>query len=611
MRKHPVVAIILILIILTFAAYWRVLGSDFVRYDDDIYVYANEHIQHGITPQSLKWAFNAGYACNWHPLAWISHMVDYRLFGNKPMGHHLVNLLLHIANTVLLLLILRRMTGSLWKSAFVAALFAVHPLHVESVAWVAERKDVLSTFFWLLTMGAYVLYAEKRGIKRYLPVVGLYALGLMAKPMLVTLPLALLLLDYWPLRRFKSGKKDGNNALSLVAEKLPLLALAIGSSALTVIAQHKGHAVPSLEVLPLGMRINNALVSYVGYIDKTLWPTGLAVFYPHPDSLSMGGVAGCVFLLVGFSVLIFRAARKRPYLSFGWLWYLVTLIPVIGVVQVGLQAMADRYTYIPLMGLFVLVAWLVPDLVMETKRQGEGATGRRGEKPRIVVAVLACLVIVVLAASAWVQVGYWRNSTALFERAIDVTEGNFMAHLNLGAVLAEQGDLDGAVGQYDQALEIRPDWDMAYYNLGRALANRGDTQEAIEAYQKALRLNPKLTDARVNLAGQLAMAGRTEEAAQAGKDASVNSVERARMHFSTGNALDQQEKFEEAIKEYQEAARLQPDFGMTHNNLAVDYYYVGNFAEAWREVHLARKYNTSVHPGFLEALSEKMPDPGG
>ena len=601
--RYQTYAAVLLLLAITLIAYWRVLGNGFVKYDDDDYVYTNKHIQQGITAESLRWAFNVGYASNWHPLTWISHMVDWRLFGDKPMGHHLINLLLHILNAVLLLLVLRRMTGSLWKSAFVAALFAVHPLHVESVAWIAERKDVLSTFFWLLTMGAYVLYSEKPSIKRYLPVFFLYALGLMAKPMLVTLPLVLLLLDYWPLDRIRRG-------WSLVWEKLPFFALAAGSSALTLAAQKLSEA--PIEKLTLGMRVSNALVSYASYLAKTLWPAKLAVFYPHPsDMLPAWKVALSVLLLVGFSVLAFKAAAKRPYIGFGWLWYLVTLLPVIGVIQVGWQAMADRYTYVPLIGLFVAGAWLAPDFTLGTKRWGDGATGRRGEKIRIPMIAAACTIIALLAMGTRVQVGYWHDSFALFQHAIDVTEGNFLAHLNVGYMLSKQGKVDEAIMHYNEAIAARPDWDQAHYNLGTMLAKRGDTEEAIEQYKEAIRLNPKSSAARANLVCELLNLGRVEEALEFKGEDGGTAPGTAELHFNMGCALEQQGKVGEALREYQEAVRLKPDFGMAHNNLAVDYYYIGSYAEAWKEVHLAQKYQTTVNPGFLQALTQKMPDPGG
>ena len=586
-----------ILFLMTVAAYWRVLSNDFIVYYDDAgYVTDNPHVQAGLTGESVRWAFTSMRCGNWHPLTWISHMADVSLFGMKPMGHHLTNLLLHLANTLLLLVVLRKMTGSLWRSGFVAALFAVHPLHVESVAWVAERKDVLSTFFWLFTLGAYALYTEKPGIKRYLPVIFVYALGLMAKPMLVTLPLILLLLDYWPLGRLRRG-------WSLVWEKLPLLALSAGSSVMTLIAQNRGEAISDLNALPLGMRISNALVSYVSYMGKIFWPAKLAVFYPHPkDSLAVWKIAGSAILLLGISALVLRATRKKPYLGVGWLWYLITLVPVIGILQVGAQSMADRYTYVPLIGLFIVLAWIVPDLAMETKRWGKTS--------RNALVTVACLVIVILAVGTWVQVGYWHDSSALLQHALDVTEGNFMARLNLGLALSKQGKVDEAIEHYNEAVAIRPDWPEAYYNLGTMLAKRGDTDEAIEAYKEALRLNPEFTAAKVNLAVELIRVGRTEEALQLGQGGSDSAPEAADLHYNMGCLAMREGRHDDAIKEFQAAVRLRPDFGVAHNNLAVEYFFQNDYANAWKEVHLAQRYGYKPNPDFLNALSERMPDPG-
>ena len=554
------------LVILTLVAYSHVFKSGFLVFDDDDYVTENSHIR-SLTWQSVAWAFNIGYTSNWHPLTWLSHIVDYRLFGLNPAGHHAINLILHILNSLLVLLVLRRMTSrlgstqarSLWKSAFVAALFAVHPLHVESVAWVAERKDVLSTLFWLLTMGAYVLYAEKPGLKRYLPVVFLYALGLMAKPMLVTLPLVLLLLDYWPLGRIRQG-------LGLMWEKLPLLLLAAGSSALTIVAQNKGEAIQSLDTLPLADRIANAPISYVRYIEKMFWPTGLAVYYPHPhQSLLSWKVVGSALLLLGLTVSILMMTRKRPYLGMGWLWYLITLVPVIGILQVGLQAMADRYTYVPLIGLFIAVVWLIPDSIIENKRWGK--TGR----------AVACMVVAVLAVATWVQVGYWQDSETLFRHATDVTEGNYMAHMNLGLVLSSQGRAEEAIEHYREAIAIQPKWSAGgHYNIAVDLWDLGDLKGAIAEFRETIRFDPKFAEAHCNL----------------------------------GLALKEQNKTDGAINEYREAIRLKPDMSEAYNNLAVALYFKGQYAEAWKEVHLCQKYGGSPIPDFLNALSEKMPDPG-
>ena len=579
--------IILALTVLTVASYWRVAGNEFIGYDDDVYVYNNHHVQEGITPQSLKWAFNMGHAANWHPLTWISHMVDFRLFGPKPMGHHAVNLIFHVLNTVLLLLVLSRMTarpgspqaGAVWKSAFVAGLFAVHPLHVESVAWVAERKDVLSTFIWLLAMGAYVLYSEKPSIRRYVPVIVLFALGLMAKPMLVTLPLVLLLLDYWPLKRSRPWS-------SLILEKTPLLALSVCSSIVTCIAQNQGRALNALGLVPLDQRLSNALVSYVSYLLKTIWPAKLAVFYTLMKPPAWQAL-GALLLLIAVSYLVIRA--KRPYFSVGWLWFLGTMVPVIGIVQVGAQSTADRYTYVPLIGLFVIVAWGIPDLASNTERWGDGATGRGGEIPRNGLATVACLVIIGLAVGTWVQVRYWKNDVTLFVHAIKVTRNNYVAYAGLGAALAREGKYEQAVEYLTTAIAIRSDMPHYHLCLGNVYFTMGKYAKAADSYAKGLSANPDLEDAQKSL--------------QLGIDTSL-------VHYNFGMALQNQGKFDEAIREYRAAIRLKPNLGPAHNNLAVVLYSAGNYDEAWSEVQLAEKNGTAVNPEFLQALLEKMPDPG-
>ena len=510
-RPAVIIGFSLALVVLTYLAYTRVKGNEFLLFDDNTYVYANGHIQQGITSQSLRWAFNKGYAGNWHPLTWISHMVDWRLFGNNPGGHHLVSLLLHMLNTVLLFLVIRRMTSrpgstqadSLWKSAFVAALFAVHPLHVESVAWVAERKDVLSTFFWLLTMGAYILYSEKPGVRRYLPVILLFALGLMAKPMLVTLPLALILMDYWPLKRNRRWT-------SLVLEKTPLLAMSAASCVITFLAQSEKGYVGSLEKYTPGGRIANALVGYVTYLWKTVWPRNLAVLYPyHGDVLPIWQAAASAVLLIGISVLVLSLRRKRPYLVFGWLWYLGTLVPVIGLVQVGRQAIADRYTYVPLIGLFVAVVWLVSSILPARK----------------IAITLGVAVLAVLAVLTHIQVGYWKTSIGLFEHTLSCTSGNYVIQNCLAVALARQGRTDEAVPHYEEALRICPDYLLAHYNYAQALATQGKINEAISHLMKALEINP-------------------------------NDY---RAHFALGVVYECQGKIGQAISEYRAGVRAHPD----------------------------------------------------
>ena len=577
MNKRHLVLICLVLAVLTLAAYSQVFRCGFTNYDDDDYVTANRHVQ-SVTWHNIIWTFNIGYASNWHPVTWLSHMLDYRLFGLNPVGHHLINLLLHIANVLLLLLILTRMTsrpgspqaGSLWRSGVVAALFALHPLHVESVAWIAERKDVLSTLFFMLTILAYLAYVDKPRISRYSLVMALFALGLMAKPMLVTLPFVLLLLDYWPLDRIRQG-------WNLVWEKIPLIVMGAGSSVLTYLAQQKGGALNAFEVTSLGVRASNAVVSYANYVSKTVWPEHLAAAYPlSGGNLSTLAIVSSTVFLALVTIIAIRRRRRQPYLLFGWLWFLGTLVPVIGIVQVGAQAMADRYTYIPLTGLFVVVVWSVPDLFLETKRWGDGGMGRWGGKVTILGRVVTCLVIGALAVTTWIQVGYWRDSVTLLEHAIAVTRDNYIAHNSLGS---------------------------AYAELGR-------TDDAIREYREALRISPNYSFARTNLAAQLQKQGRLAEAVEIGRQAAEMNPQSAETHYDTALILHQNGDLDGAVREYLEAIRIRPDFPEAHNNLATVYYFKGDYASAWKEVYVCRSQGGAPNPDFLRALAEKMPDPG-
>ena len=572
-RRHSAFIVVLFLTITTVAVFWQVRNHEFVILDDDKYVTENSHVLAGLTWEGIIWAFTTTHANFWHPLTWVSHMLDCQFYGLDPGGHHLTNLLIHIANTMLLFLVLERMTGAIWPSAFVAAMFALHPLHVESVAWVAERKDVLSTFFCVLTMGTYVRYVERPRVSRYILVLILFALGLMAKPMLVTLPFVLLLLDYWPLSRFQFGKSSHDireqaqesgrhnsqrsSFFRLVLEKLPFFALAAVSCIIAFLAQEHGGALRALSLFPIEIRIANAVVSYASYIGKTIWPLHLAVFYPHPGTLPMWQIAGACLLLVCISVTVIRAAHRAPYLTIGWLWYLGTLVPVIGLVQVGDHAMADRYTYVPLIGLFIMIAW------------GSCNIFKGWRYRKIVLAISTGILLCASVISTGFQLRHWQNSTTLFEHALDVTANNSMAHTNLGVVLAGRGKLDKAIAHYSEALGIKPDLLEARINMGAALAAQGKLDEAIAHYSNALLIKPDFAGAHYNLGNALSAQGKITAAIAHFQEALRIEPNDAEGHNNLGITLAKQGKTEEAITHFQEALRIEPDYTLARHNLEV------------------------------------------
>lgn len=560
-RRHRLQLVVSVFLLMaTIAAFWQVHNHDFVIYDDNLYVTQNPHVQSGLTGESVIWAFISGHASNWHPLTWLSHMLDYELYGLNPKGHHLVNLLLHAANTLLLFLVLSWMTGAFWEPAAVAALFALHPLHVESVAWVAERKDVLSTLFWIIAMFAYVRYVRSPGHSRYLFLVLVFALGLMAKPMLVTLPFVFLLLDYWPLRRLSISVSSNNKSLkrpwSLIREKIPLLTIAAGSCVVTLLVQRLGPAFQSLEQFPLPNRLANALVSYAKYIEKMIWPQRLAVYYPHPmDNLPIWQIVGAIFLLACITILVVRKAKPHPYLIVGWLWFLGTLVPVIGIVQVGGQAMADRYTYVPLIGLFILIAWGISSLVSRWPSQ------------KAVVFILTVCVISLMAISTWFQLRYWKNSVVLFEHALKVTSNNQLAHNNLGLALSKAGRIEEAVEHFSKALFITPQYVHAHINLANAFKDQGNLNKAEDHYRKALGFVPDDATAKNNLGIVIAMQGRTDEAVALFSEVLRADPENALAHNNMGIAWAKFGKFDKAIEHFSEALRINPKSASARRNL--------------------------------------------
>jgi tetratricopeptide (TPR) repeat protein len=511
--------ICLLLVFTTLVVFWQAVNYDFTNFDDDRYITANQHVKAGLTREGILWAFtvNPDHASFWMPLTWLSFMLDFELYGLNPGGYHLTNLLLHIINTLFLFLIFKRMTGEVWKSAFVAALFALHPLHVESVAWITERKDVLSTLFWMLTLLAYINYAAHPCLRNYILIPVAFSFGLMTKPMVVTLPFLLLLLDYWPLERFQPGLwLSGNHSprsesssvpeprtppRRLLLEKMPLFVLAAIVSVVTFFAQQSSGAAKSMAQYPLTDRIANGVVSYARYIGKMIWPENLAVFYPHPgNSLPVWQITAAALFLISVSVVVMRSGRRYPYLVVGWLWYLGTLVPVIGLVQSGDQGMADRFTYVPLIGLFIMFTWGASELVKTWRHRG------------MILAVTASTVLLTFAICSTLQVRHWENNITLFTHALKVTKDNFLAHNNLGAAMAVESRLDEAIGQFEEALRISPNYVSAHYNLGLALAKKGRLDEAIAHYSEALRLKPEYPEALNSLGVALARQGRIEEA---------------------------------------------------------------------------------------------------
>jgi tetratricopeptide (TPR) repeat protein len=589
--------IYLALFLATFATFAQVRHFDFVNFDDPEYVSDNPHVRSGITPQGVEWAITSAEAANWFPLTRLSHLLDAQLFGLRAGWHHLSNVFFHTLAALLLFAFLNRATNARWPSAFVALIFALHPLHVESVAWIAERKDVLSALFWFLALWAYVRYAQRQTIARYLLVVLAFCLGLMAKPMIVTMPFVLLLLDVWPLRRPRTPK--------LLWEKVPLLALSAAIALTTYLVQLRSGAVEALRVFPFGLRIANALVSYLVYTVKMFWPTGLAVFYPYPADVPVWQAALAGLVLVSVTALVLRSFRDRPYLAVGWLWYLGTLVPVIGLVQVGAQARADRYMYVPMVGLSIMLAWGAVDVI------------RHWPRAKNAIAVLASAACIACALVTFLQVEHWKNSETLFQHALDVTEGNYLAHHNLGtqlldvpgrlpdaithlrASLAINPDsakahtdlgtalskipdrLPEAIGEYEASLRLAPDSAITHNDLGNTLSKiPGRTPQAIAEFQAALRIRPDYVEAHNNLGAALAAAGNPSEAKSEYQAALLLKPDyaeartnldnaSAETQYDQGVALSKAGRLPEAIANFEAALRLRPDYAEAHNNLGV------------------------------------------
>jgi protein O-mannosyl-transferase len=540
-RPAPDWAIYVFLFLTTVLVYSQVTRFAFLTFDDNQGLLGNARVRDGFSTSGIAWAFTTGYASNWFPLTWISHMLDFQIFGLDAGWHHLTNVLIHAVSAVLLFALMQRMTGRKWESVFVAFVFALHPLHVESVAWISERKDVLFAFFWFLTTWLYLDFLEKRTVGKYLLMVVAFCLGLMSKQMIVTLPFTLLLLDAWPLKR--TGVK------TLILEKIPLVTLSIAASAIAFFAQRQGGAVQSFASVPLNARIDNAVMSYVAYIGNFFWPAGLAFFYPYPKTWRVETELLAMAVLVASSVLVLMAYRKRPYLAVGWFWYLGTLAPVIGFIQVGHQARADRYTYIPLIGIAIMAVWAAAELP---------------RKPVAILAIVACLGWTI---ATWVQISYWNDSAALYTHAIAVTEANYLAHLNLGVDLAAQGDNQKALRELYTSIEENPDQPHARNSLGGVLYNVGRKDEAIEQFAKAIRLQPQDAEPHCNLGNALVDAGKPDDAIRELNTALRLNPGMANAYFGLGRALVAEKRPQEAGQYFSEALRINPNFTQAREEL--------------------------------------------
>jgi Flp pilus assembly protein TadD len=592
--------------------YWQVLENDFVDFDDTIYITSNRRVQAGVTTDSITWAFTQRDISYWQPLTWLSLMADYEIHGLSPGGFHSTNLLLHAIGTVLLFLALNRMTGSLWPSGFVASLFALHPLNVESVAWAVERKNVLSTFFWMLTLLTYGRYAERSNLRSYLLVLLCFTLGLMAKPTLVTLPCVLLLLDYWPLGRFHLQQSRRDFATPppvviqpsshripvsrLVLEKIPLFFLSAVSIFLCLWSAQRPGFIINIEMRPISFRIANALVSYVSYISKMIWPNKLAVFYPYPESVPWPQLAAAGSIIVLLSWVALRLARLRPYICVGWFWYLGTLIPALGLVQAGLwPAMADRFVYVPLIGLFIIITWGVTDLLAQSRYR------------LAIMSVAAGIVLSALAIRTWIQLHHWKNSEALFEHTLKVTSRNFLAHNNLGAVLYERGKTEKAIYHYTKALKFKPNYWSAHNNLALVLAEQGKLKEAFDHYQEALKIKPHDAVIQNNFGTFLAQQGKLDQAIAHFSRALELRPGFAEVYGNLGNVFEQQGKMDKAIAHYYKALEIKPNHAEAHNNLGVLLAKQGKLKEATRHYSEALRLNpdsAEIHNNLAVTLVE-------
>jgi len=588
-----------------FLALSPTLNNGFIGYDDSAYVTQNPHVNTGLTWPNIVWAFSGAHASNWHPLTWVSLQLDGTLYRSVPAGYHVTSLSLHVANVLLLFLWLSGATGFRGRSAFVALAFGLHPVHVESVAWVAERKDVLSTLFWMLTLLAYTAYVRRPGTGRYLAVAALFTVGLLSKPMLVTLPFLLLLLDWWPLDR----KQNRSRVVlgKLVLEKLPLVALAALSAGVTIWAQGQGGSLTALDRLPLELRLANASLAYVRYLGKTFWPVDLAVFYPFPvHGIPAWEVAGSVAALAFITWLAYRARQRRPWLTTGWCWYVLTLLPVIGIVQVGMQSMADRYLYVPMIGLLIAVSWQVGEVC-------QGSPGRTRIAAMIGSTAAAGFVLSVCAVLSWRQAHVWRDGVTLFTHAIHATGDNFVAHDNLGVELDRLGRPEEALAEYSETLRIEPgdrhgeeNFAQASFAKGERLLGQGDVHGALAAFRDSLRYRPRNAVALMSLGVALARLGQAVEAGKAFEDSLRADASSVEAHYDLGLVRQALGDNSKALESYDAALRLKPDFGEAQAARAEALYALGRYREAWDALLAARAAHADVDPGLAARIRMRL-----
>jgi protein O-mannosyl-transferase len=592
-------AIYLTLALGTLILYWPITNHPFINFDDDDYIVGNPHVTAGLTWPGIVWAFKTDHAANWHPLTWISHMADCQLYGLNPGGHHLTNLLFHIANTLLLFAWLKNLTGAMWRSAFVAALFAWHPLHVESVAWASERKDVLSAFFWMLTLLAYSGYAKNKNITAYFLALVFFACGLMSKPMVVTLPFVLLLLDFWPLNRFAlNAEHIFRRAGILIAEKIPFFALALAGSVVTFLVQKTSGAVWASD---LETHIENVLLAYARYISKLFWPHNLAIVYSYPRHWPALLALGAALLLLTWAALFFFRARQNPYLITGWLWFLGTLVPAIGIVQVGAQSIADRYTYIPSIGFFIVAAWGANDLL------------DRWPEMRKYLPVIAGVTLAALAGMTAIQINYWRNSTDLFLHAIEVTTGNYVAENCLGKAFEKSGDNARALVLYADAVKIEPRYPQSQFNLAIGLLAFGKTNEALEHLRAAARLEPHDPDIQYDLGIYFSQHGSPDDAARGFRAALADRPDFPEAQNALGLILAGQKNFAGAAPLFAQAARLKPEdpeYRFNYGLALLDNHQPAEAAVEFSAELRLKPDETKVHFRLAQALQQENKSTG-